>query len=92
MQTKGVEMARKNKTVEDIKMIPLWNNPRYSIGYFKEAFLLIKLYFGLCTIKGLNFEGLRGVWDTLVYTVLGKALYYTAEFKTKSTKRRKKCK
>ena len=85
-------MARKNKTIEDIKMIPLWNNPKYSIGYFKEAFLLVRLYLGLCTIKGFKLEGLQGAWDTIVYVILGKALYYKGEFKTKPIKRRKKCK
>jgi hypothetical protein len=61
-----------------MKFKPIWRHRKYSIGYFKEGFHLIRMYFLLyCTPeRELQKTGIEGILSTLKCMILGKALLY----------------
>ena len=62
---------------KDFKFKPIWNNKRYSIGYFIEGFRWIKVYISMVIFtKYLRKDGLHGVWTTFKAMILGESLLY----------------
>ena len=62
--------------MKKLKVKPIWDHKRYSVGYFIEGLEDIKMIFRLSLHYDYFWDGILGVLNTFVAMIKGKPLKY----------------